>query len=63
MTHGTLGIRPGIGGTGRVGGTHMLAGHAIGIGGIAVLSIITITAARSVTDAKCVEVITSYAAV
>ena len=63
MTHGTLGIRPGIGDSGRVGGTHMLAGHTITIGIIVMLIIITITAVPSVTDANRVEAIMRYTAV
>lgn len=61
MTHGTLGIRPGIGDSGRAGGTHIHAGPATYIGVIATLTIIAITAVLSVTDVKRVEVIMSYA--
>lgn len=57
-----LGVRPGIGDTGRVGGTHMHVGLTIGIGAIAMLSIVAVTIAPSAMHAKRVEAIRSYAA-
>jgi hypothetical protein len=47
--HGTHGIRPGTGDITRVGGTFTVVGHTIGTGITATLTIITTTAARSVT--------------
>lgn len=46
--HGTLGIVLGIGVTTRIGGTFTIVGHMIGTGIIAMLGIITTTAARSI---------------
>lgn len=61
-TPGMLGIRPGIGDIGRVGGMHIDAGLAIGIGVIVTLTIVAIIIAHSVMDANRVEAIRSYAA-
>ena len=47
---GTHGIHPGIGAITRVGGTFIAAGHMIGTGVTATLSIITTTGAPSVPD-------------
>lgn len=60
---GTLGVRPGIGDIGRVGGMHIDAGLVIGIGVIVTLTIVAIITVHSVMDANRVEAIRSYAVV
>ena len=52
LTHGTHGIRLGTGVTGRVGGTHIRAGHMTGTGIVATPIITITTAALSATHVR-----------
>ena len=54
---GMRGIHPGIGVTGRVGGTYTVVGHMIGTGVTAMLGIIITIGALSVPDALSTPVI------
>lgn len=49
---GTHGVARGTGITGRLGGTRIIAGHMIGTGITAMLTIIITTGARSGPDAR-----------
>jgi len=60
---GTHGAALGIGITGPHGGTFITAGHVTGIGVIATLGIVTITAVHSVPDMSFVRAITPCTAV
>ena len=57
------GIVLGIGGTGRDGGTAIIAGHTTGTGVTATHSIITIITALSVRDVTYTTAIMSYTVV